>query len=306
MPYNVKVGGTWRTTSANYVKVSGTWRTISSMWVKVSGTWRQLFSSQKAFTTMSSSYPVGDKLASLFESIGGNVVKACGESPATNLCYKSNLLAGTITWTQGANYPISVQGPFSAVFNSRIYGVGGAVVSSVYSTTTAASSWTTESSLPVASYWHSTNNYNSGAGIMKVCGFTSNVSTFAGTSWTTQTSMPISGAFNSSTDIAGRTFILGSSQSESNTTGIYSTVGGASYTTETSRPIASRRTYASNIDNKATQVGGEATSNVYIYSGTGGTWSVGISTPYTGTHNATTEGNSICYGTYASTVWRYA
>jgi hypothetical protein len=305
MPYNVKVSGTWRTVSANYVKVSGTWRTISSMWVKVSGTWRQLFSSQKAFTTLSSSYPVGFS-SSLFESIGGNVVKAAGESPGTNLCYKSNLLAGTITWTQGANYPISVQGPFSSVLNSRIYGVGGAVVSNVYSTTTAASSWTTEASLPVASYWHSTNAYANNTGIMKICGFTNNVATFNGSSWTTRTTFPVSGAFNSSTEVSGRTYIFGSSQSESNTTGGYSTIDGTSYTTETSRPIASRRTYATNIDNRPTQLGGEATSNVYFYSGTGGTWSSGITSPYGSTNNTTTESNSICYGTVGTTVWRYS
>lgn len=305
MPYNVKVSGTWRTVSANYIKVSGTWRTISSMWVKVSGTWRQFFSSARAFTTMSTSYPVSSS-SSLFESIGSNVVKAAGEGSNTNLCYKSNLAAGTITWTQGANYPETRQGPFSSVLNSRIYGVAGAVVNTCYSTTTAASSWTTESSLPVSSYWHSTHVYNNLSAIMKVCGFTNNVATFNGSSWTTRTTFPVSGAFNTSTEVNGRTYVMGSSQSESNTTGAYSTIDASSYTTETSMPVATRRTYCSNIDNKPTLLGGINLTTIYTYSGTGGTWSAGISSPYGSTNNATTENNAICYGTVGTTVWRFA
>lgn len=274
----------------------------------MAGILSSLFATSKVrtFSTVSTNYPVASG-NSLFESIDGLVVKAAGEGANTNLCYKTNIITAPGTWTAGANYPITVSGPFSANWNNKIYGVGGAVVTGVYSTTTAAASWTTEAVLPGTAYWHTTTNYGPNTGIVKVAGFSTRVSTFNGTAWTATTAFPISGAFNGAADIDGRTYIVGSSTSETNTKGNYSSVGYGSWTVETARAYSSRRNHCTNLDGKLTHLGGETMTNIYTYSGTGGTWTVGIATYSTGgSYNITTEPGVAAYGTTGATVWKYS
>jgi hypothetical protein len=307
MPYNVKVGGTWRTTSANYVKVSGTWRTVSSMWVKVSGTWRQFFTTVRAFTTLSSNYP-DNKGAVTLGVIGTTLLRFSGESPFTNLAYKCDTDTNTTTWTQVTNYPVASQGAFGGVIGSTIWGTAGFPnTTSVYGTSNLGSSWTTGASCS-SSYWHVTTangcSQLSGA-ILKAGGFNSTTESFTGSAWTARTSFGSLG-FGMLVDTPSRTYYTGGPGSESNVTTVYSTVGGGSWTTETSQPVATRRTHGTYLDDKITQLGGEGLSFVYVYSGTGGTWTAGISAAFGGTFTTYTISGKAAYGTGFNLTWKYA
>jgi hypothetical protein len=307
MTYHVKVGGVWKTTTANYVKVSGTWRTVSQMWIKVSGTWSQLFTTVRAFTTLSSNYP-DNKGAVTLGVIGTTLLRFSGESPFTNLAYKCDTDTNTTTWTQVTNYPTSTQGAFGGVIGSTIWGMAGyPATTSVYGTSNLGSSWTTGASCS-SSYWHVTTangcSQLSGA-ILKAGGFNSDTQSFDGSSWTTRTSQGGLG-FGMLVDTPSRTYYTGGPGSESNQTTVRSTVGGASWTVETSQPVATRRTYGSYLDGKILQLGGEAVSNVYEYSGTGGTWAARIAIGYGSTYTSYDISGKATYGTGFNTTWKYA
>ena len=306
MPYHVKVGGTWRTTSANYVKVSGTWRSISSMWVKVSGTWRQLFTSVRAFTAMSTNYP-DPKGAVMVGAQGTTLLRFGGESPFTNLAYKTDVSNPTV-WTQVTNYPTSTQGPHGGIKSGVIWGMAGyPATTQVYGTSNLGTSWTTGASCSSA-YWHATTPEGCAAlsgDILKAGGFSSAVESFNGSSWTSRAGAPSSLGFGTFIDSSSRSYYTGGPGNESNSNTVRS-FNGSSWTTETSQPVATRRTYGTSLDNKIVQLGGEAVSTIYTYSGTGGTWSAGIGIIAGSTYTTSTIAGSAAYGSGFNFTWKYA
>jgi len=306
MPYNVKVSGTWRTVSANYVKVSGTWRTINSMWVKVSGTWRQFFTSVRAFTAMSSNYP-DPKGAVMIGVQGTTLLRFGGESPFTNLAYKTDVGNPTV-WTQVTNYPAATQGPHGGIKSGTIWGIGGyPATSQVYGTSNLGTSWTTGASCSSA-YWHATTPNGCAAlssDILKAGGFNSTVESFNGSSWTNRGSTPSGMGFGTFVDSPSRSFYMGGPGSESNSSTIYS-FNGSSWTTETSQPVATRRTYGTELDDRIIELGGEQLSTTYRYSGTGGTWTAGIAVIAGSTYTTSTVAGSAAYGSGFNFTWKYA
>jgi hypothetical protein len=207
MTYHVKVSGTWKTTTANYVKVSGTWRTVSQMWVKVSGVWKQLYSSTRAFTTLSTNYP-DNKGAVAIGVSGTTLLRWSGESPFTNLAYKCDTDTNTTTWTQVTNYPAATQGAFGGMIGSTIWGMAGyPATTSVYGTSNLGSSWTTGASCS-SSYWHVTtaNGCAQLSGhILKAGGFNSTTESYSGSAWTTRTAQSSIG-FGMLVDTPSRTY----------------------------------------------------------------------------------------------------
>jgi len=306
MPYHVKVGGAWKTTSANYVKVSGTWRTVSSMWIKVSGTWRQFYTSVivRAFTGLSNNYP-DNKGAVGFEVVGNIGVRFCGEGPFSSLCYSSDLVNSPSTWTAKTNYPAATQGPFGDKIGSTIWGIAGyPATSQVYGTSNTGTSWTTGASCSGA-YWHASTYAAGLSSILKVGGFSSTVESFNGSSWTNRGSSPTSFGFGDLVDLNSRTYYFGGPGSESNSTMCYS-YNGSSWTTETSQPVATRRTYGTNLDDKIIELGGETLSSAYRYSGTGGSWSVATSGSPGGSYTSSTVSGTAAYGSAGTYTWKYA
>jgi hypothetical protein len=306
MPYHVKVGGAWRTTSANYVKVAGTWRTVSSMWVKVSGTWRQFYTSVivRAFTGLSNNYP-DNKGAVGFEVVGNTGVRFCGEGPFSSLCYSADLVNSPSTWTGKTAYPQATQGPFGDKIGSTIWGIAGyPATSSAYGTSNLASSWTTGAA-PSGAYWHASTYAAGLSAILKVGGFNSTVESFNGSSWTNRGSTPTSMGFGELVDLNSRTYYFGGPGSESNSTMCYS-YNGSSWTTETSQPVATRRTYGTNLDDKIIELGGEAISSAYRYSGTGGSWSVVTSGSPGSSYTSSTVSGTAAYGSAGTYTWKYA
>jgi hypothetical protein len=307
MPYNVKVGGTWRTTSANYVKVSGTWRTVSSMWIKVSGTWRQFYTSVivRAFTGLSNNYP-DNKGAVGFEVSGNTGIRFGGEGGGfSNLCYSADLVNSPSTWTGKTAYPQATQGPFGDKIGSTIWGIAGyPATSSAYGTSNLATSWTTGAS-PSGAYWHASTYAAGLSAILKVGGFNSTVESFNGSSWTNRGGTPSGMGFGELVDLNSRTYYFGGPGNESNSTACYS-YNGSSWTTETSQPVATRRTYGTNLDDKIIELGGEAISSAYRYSGTGGSWSVVTSGSPGSSYTTSTISGVAAYGSAGTYTWKYA
>jgi hypothetical protein len=307
MTYHVKVGGTWRTTSANYVKVSGTWRTVSQMWIKVAGTWRQLFSTVRAFTGLSNNYP-DNKGAIAFEVVGNTGVRFGGEGGGfSNLCYSSDLVNSPATWTAKTNYPTATQGPFGDKIGSTIWGIAGyPSLTGVYGTSNLGTSWTTGATCSSA-YWHQSTYSATLGAIFKCGGFSSVAESFNGTAWTSRTSPPSSTGFGELVEVGTRIYYFGGPGSETNVTTCYSYNASANnWTTETAQPVATRRTYGTNLDNKIIELGGEGLSSAYRYSGTGGTWSVESSGSPGGSYTSSTVSGVAAYGSTGTYTWKYA
>jgi hypothetical protein len=309
MTASIRVSGTWKNASAIYVKVAGTWKTASSGWVRIAGTWRRWFGSvTRAFTTLSTNYPGGYGAVALGVS-GTTLVRWSGESPVTAASYKCDVVTSTTTWTAVTNFPVATQGAYGGMISTTMYGMAGYPnLTGVYGTSNLGSSWTTYASCSSA-YWHETTSNGcaqlSGA-ILKSGGFSSTCESFNGSSWTARTSPSSSQGFGMLVDTPSRTYYTGGPGSESNQANVYSTVGGASWTNETSQPTATRRTYGTNLDSKIVQLGGNAQSSVYIYSGTGGTWSAGIAVGFGDTYTTHTISPTAAYGTGFQNTWKYA
>jgi hypothetical protein len=305
MTASIKVSGTWRSISSGYVKIAGTWRTISTGWIKVAGTWRQWFSTVRAFTGLSNNYP--DNKGAVGFSVYSNsvAVRFGGESPLSNLTYSSDLINSPSTWTSRTNYPTSTQGPFGDNLSGTIWGIAGyPSLTGVYGTSNTASSWTTGASCSSA-YWHESTYAAGLSAILKAGGFSSAVESFNGSSWTNRGSTPTSMGFGALVDVNSRTYYFGGPGSESDSTAVYS-FNGSSWTTETSQPTATRRTYGTNLDGKIVELGGTNLANAYIYSGTGGSWSVGPSGSPGSSYTSGTASGTAAYGSTGTYTWKYA
>lgn len=302
----VKVSGTWRTATAAYVKVAGTWRTAKTHYIKIAGTWIGFFNVVRAFSTLSTNYP-DNKGAVMVGVQGSTLLRFSGESPFTNLAYKADVVSSPSTWTQVTNYPTSTQGAFGGIKGTTIWGIAGyPATTSVYGTSNLGTSWTTGASCS-SSYWHAatSNGFSNISGdILKVGGFSSTVESYNGTAWTNRGSTPAGMGFGTLIDSPTRAYYTGGPGNESNSAAVYSYTGSA-WTTETSQPVATRRTYGTALDGKIVQLGGEAVSFIYTYSGTGGSWAAGIAIGFGSTYTTSTVSAVAAYGSTGTTTWRY-
>jgi hypothetical protein len=309
MAEQVKVSGAWKNIASQYVKVGGTWRTITSKYVKVSGTWRQFYTSVivRAFTGLSNNYP--DNKGAVGFSVYSNsvAVRFGGESPLSNLTYSSDLINSPGTWTSRTAYPSTTQGPFGDNLSGTIWGIAGyPSLTGVYGTSNTASSWTTGASCSSA-YWHESTYSATLGAIFKCGGFSSAVESFNGSSWTSRTSAPASQGFGALVEVGTRIYYFGGPGSETNSTACYSyNASNNTWTTETSQPVATRRTYGTNLDNKIIELGGEAISTTYIYSGTGGTWTASIAINAGSSYTTGTVSGTAAYGSAYTYTFRYA
>lgn len=307
MTASVKISGTWRNVSGYYVKISGVWRTVSQAYVKIGGTWRQWLSSTRAFTGLSNNYP-DNKGAVGFGVYSNSVaVRFGGESPFSNLTYSSDLINSPSTWTSRTNYPTSTQGPFGDNLSGTIWGIAGyPATASVYGLSSVSGSWTTGASCSSA-YWHESTYSATLGAIFKCGGFSSAVESFNGSSWTSRTSAPSSQGFGAVVEVGTRIYYFGGPGSESDSSSVYSYNASANnWTTETSQPTATRRTYGTNLDGKIVELGGTNLSTAYIYSGTGGSWSVGPSGSPGSSYTSGTVSGTAAYGSTGTYTWKYA
>lgn len=303
----VKVSGTWRTATTAYVKVAGTWRLAKTQYLRRAGSWIAYFNIIRAFTTLSTNYP-DNKAAVMVGSQGDILLRFSGESPFTNLAYKSDVVNTPTTWTAVTNYPTSTQGAFGGIKGSTIWGMAGyPATTSVYGTSNLGTSWTTGASCSSA-YWHAATSNGCAAlsgDILKAGGFTSVTESFNGTSWTSRASTPAGMGFGTLIDSPTRTYYTGGPGNESNSTAVYS-FNGSSWTTETSQPVATRRTYGTSLDGRIVQLGGTSVSVIYTYSGTGGSWAAGIAVGFGDTYTTSTVSGVAAYGSAYNVTWKYS